>query len=314
MTGLSNDGRSSSRITMMAVSETAGGPLVSVIIPAYNRARYIDQTICSVLDQGWKNIQLILVDDGSNDGTLEKIMAYGDRLLLLTHPDNENRGQSASINLGLRRATGKYIAILDSDDFWHPAKLEVQVAYLEQHPDIGLVYTNGYVVDADGKILYPFYAESHEEKNDTDRVLLDCYILLPQNSLVRKSVYERVGEFEESYRSAQDHDMLIRIAEVTRFAYLPDFLWYYRQHQNSISGTSQELRWRTGFRILESATQRYSYKAATIRKRKAVLNYRMGIVCRNENRMAEAILYLGKALLLDPVRALMVLTGYDKSR
>jgi glycosyltransferase involved in cell wall biosynthesis len=289
-------------------------PLVSVVIPAYNRVNYIEQTIDSVLDQTYPEVQLIVIDDGSTDGTYEKIKAYGNRLELLTHPDHCNKGQSASINLGLRQTRGTYIAILDSDDYWAPEKLDVQVNFLEKNPDIGLVYTNGYAVNADGEIIYPMYGNNHRENNDTAAVLLDCYILLPQNSLVRKSVYDKAGFFEESYRSAQDHDMLIRIAEITRFAYLQDFLFFYRRHPGSISSTQQALRWETGFRILESAGKRYPYKRATLRRRKAVLNYRVGMVRLQEGQYLSAIAYLGRAFLLDPLRSLKVLLGLDKSR
>ncbi len=93
------------------------GIKVSVIIPAYNRGDYIDQTIKSVLEQTYSNRELIVVDDGSTDGTYEKIIDYGEKLTLLTHAKRENRGQSAAINLGMENTTGKYIAILDSDDY-----------------------------------------------------------------------------------------------------------------------------------------------------------------------------------------------------
>ena len=110
----------------------------------------------------------------------------------------------------------------------------------------------------------------------------------------------QVGGFEESFRAAQDHDMVIRIAEVTRFAYQPDYLWYYRRHAGSISSTRQELRWQTGFRILERARRRYPYAPATIRKRKAVLYYRMGKVHLSMHRYLSAFADLGKAFLLRP--------------
>jgi len=289
-------------------------PLVSVITPAYNRAGFIDQTIRSALDQTWPNIQLIVVDDGSTDGTLERVAAYGSQLTLLTHDGHANRGQSASINLGLRHATGKYLAILDSDDYWEPGKLALQVAFLEQHPDIGLVYTNGYGVDADGNIIYVCHREDHVEPNDPDRVLLDCYLALPVNSLVRKSVYDQAGPFEESFRAGQDHDMLVRIAELTRFAYLPDYTWYYRRHAGSISSLHQERRWQTGFRILDNASRRYPYRPATLRRRKAVLNYRMGRIRLAQRQPLSAAAYLFKAFLQDPFRALRVIVHLDQSR
>jgi len=287
-------------------------PLVSVIIPAYNRVDYIDQAVQSVLGQTCKNVELLVVDDGSNDGTYEKLQNYDTRLHLLTHAGHANRGQSASINLGLDSAQGKYIAILDSDDYWTPNKLEVQVDYLERHPNIGLVYSNGYGVDASGNITYNFYSDDHRETNEPGRVLMDCYLLLPQNALVRKNVYDQAGRFDESYRAAQDHDMLIRIAELTRFAYLPDYLWYYRRHGDSISSKNQLLRWKNGFKILKAARHRYPYALSVIRKRRAVLNYRLGICYFAEHKMIRAMGHMLMALLQDPRRAIRVAIGIDK--
>jgi glycosyltransferase involved in cell wall biosynthesis len=300
--------------TSQVEPDKSNDPLVTVIIPAFNRADYIDQTIGCVLEQSYPAVELIVIDDGSTDGTLEKVRAYGDRLTLLTHPDHGNRGQSASINMGLLRAMGEFIAVLDSDDYWEPDKLEKQVVYLQQHPDVGLVYSNGYGVDSEGNRLYPIYREGHVEPNDPGLLLQDCYVSSPSGWLVRKSVYDGVGRFEENYRSAQDHDMLIRIAEQTNFAYMPDYLWYYRRHANSISNTRQGLRWQTGFRILESARKRYPYSPGTIRKRKAVLNYRLGRVKMQEGRFVSGIAQLAHAFLLDPLRALKVVAGIDKSR
>ncbi len=164
--------------------------------------------------------------------------------------------------------------ILDSDDYWAPEKLDVQVDFLEKNPDIGLVYTNGYAVNAEGEIIYRIYDNNHEENNDADAVLLDCYILLPQNSLVRKSVYDKAGFFEESYRSAQDHDMLIRIAEITRFAYLPDFLFFYRRHPGASAARNRRCAGRPASGFSKVPHSAIPTNEATLRKRKAVLNYR----------------------------------------
>lgn len=287
-------------------------PLVSVIVPAFNRAKYIDEAVNSVLNQTYGNIELIVVDDGSTDGTYERLQAYGDRLLLLTHPNRANRGQSCSINLGMTRATGQYIALLDSDDYWELDKLRIQVDFLERHPEFGLVYSNGYYVDAGGRVLYPYHRKDHVEPNDPNAVLLDCYMALPVNSLVRSSVYRQVGGFEESFRASQDHDMLIRIAEVTRFAYIPDFLFSYRRHGESISQTKQEVRWRTGFEILQRARSRYPYRPSTLRKRLALLNYRMGQVYLSHGKRLASLPFWLKAGLLDPVRSLKVVLGLGK--
>lgn len=287
--------------------------LVSVIIPAYNRAKYIQQAVDSVLGQTYRNLELIVVDDGSTDRTYELLQAYGDRIQLVHHQDRINRGQSAAINLGLTRANGKYIAILDSDDYWELNKLEVQVAFLEANPDVGLVYTNGYCVNAEGDRLYAYHSSNHVEPNDPNRVLLDCYMALPVNSLVRKAVYDQVGYFEESFRAAQDHDMLLRIAEVAKFAYLPDYLFYYRRHSDSISHKKLDVRWRAGFEILQRAQNRYPYKKATIRKRRAVLHYRLATEYLRSGLYFKALSGLMTAGLLDPIRSTRVLLGMEKN-
>ena len=121
----------------------------------------------------------------------------------------QNKGQSASINLGLQSARGEYVAILDSDDYWMLDKIEKQVRYFEENPEVGLVYGNCNYVDANGKVLYRLYGDDHVELSDPGRLLLDCYFLLPNNSLVRKDVIDKAGYFNETFRAAQDHDMAI---------------------------------------------------------------------------------------------------------
>ncbi len=289
---------------------------VSVIVPAFNRVAYIERTIESVLRQTHPLVELIVFDDGSTDGTRETLERYANRgqLTLLTHPNHANRGQSASINLGLKHITGDYLCILDSDDCFAPNKLEVQLRYLEAHPEIGLLYSNGHAIDQNDQILYEIHPADHQEHNDRDRLLMDCYFLLPQNAMVRRSVIERAGRFEEGFRSAQDHDMLLRIAEITRCAYIPEHLFFYRRHGDSISTRQQELRWRTGFEILRRAATRYPYRSSTVRKRRAVLHFRMGQVHWQTGQRWRAPLHLLMAGILDPVRGFAVLTGRERVR
>lgn len=279
---------------------------VSVIIPLYNRKEYIEKSLQSVLNQDYSDVELIVIDDGSTDGGDKIVEKWSHRsnLIFLRQPGNSNKGQSSAINLGLSRATGEFVAILDSDDLYAPGKLRKQIEYLNAHPDVGLVYGNGKAIDAKGKFLYEINYDDKVETSDPNKILLDCYFLLPQNSLVRSSVYEQVGGFDESLRSAQDHDMLIRISEVTKIAHQSIDSFRYRRHGDSISTNNLESRWRSGLVVLRKAASRYPYKKETLRKRRAVVNFRLAqALLKKKVLPTEACARLLYAGVLDPRRA-----------
>jgi glycosyltransferase involved in cell wall biosynthesis len=290
---------------------------VSVLIPLYNRANYILETINSVLEQDYADIELIVIDDGSTDGgdLLVEPFAECGKLILLRHPGNINKGQAAALNLGLATATGEFIAILDSDDLYVPGKILKQVNFLNQFPQVGLVYGNGKGIDATGKVLYEINYDNRIERSDPNDVLLDCYFLLPQNSLVRASVYQQAGSFDEALRSGQDHDMLIRLVENTKIAHQSIDSFRYRRHGDSISAKGAETRWRCGLIILAKAAKRYPYKKSTLRKRRALVNFRLAhaLYQKKANRF-EMVWRLVLAGILDPLRSFDVLTGKEKVR
>lgn len=289
---------------------------VSVLIPLYNRASYIEETIKSVLDQEYPDIELIVIDDGSTDGgdqICENLAAQG-LLTLLRHPGRVNKGQAAALNLGLTAVSGEFIAVLDSDDLYVVGKIAKQVAYFNEHPDVGLVYGNGKGIDAAGKVIYDINYDKRIERSDPNDILLDCYFLLPQNSLVRASVYQQVGGFDETLRSGQDHDMLIRLSEKTKIAHQSIDSFRYRRHGDSISAKGTETRWRCGLIILAKAAARYPYRKSTLRKRRALVNFRLAqaLYLYKKNRF-EMLWRLLLAGLLDPLRAFAVLTGKEKT-
>ena len=287
---------------------------VSVIIPVFNRARYIGQTIESVLNQTYTNIEIIVVDDGSTDGSRDVLEVYTGKIMLLEHSGRQNRGQSASINLGMEHASGVYVCILDSDDYWELEKLELQIRYLEQHPDVGLIYCNGTAVNSYGEYLYDIYSPGHREESKPEKILLDCYIHLPTNSLMRMAVLKKAGKFDESLRAAQDHDMLIRVAEICRFGYLDRSLYHYRRHEESISKSNMGAarRWRNGFIILAKSKDRNPYPPSVIRRRKAVLYFRLFQCAMENGSRLKALPYLILAGLYDPARAWAVLLRKER--
>jgi glycosyltransferase involved in cell wall biosynthesis len=286
-------------------------PIVTVIIPLYNREDYIKETLKSVFDQTYSNIEIVIVDDGSTDNSLQIVNKYKKKCKIIKHPNNENKGQSAAINLALSKTRSKYISILDSDDKFLKDKLKFQVDFLEKNKDFGVVYSNGEIIDSKGNTKYIIYSDKHIPPMSPNEILLSSYFNVPSNALVRRSIYDKVGFFDESMRSSQDHDMAIRLSEVTKIGYLPQVLWQYRRHDDSQSGKHALRRWETGFKILSKAILRHKYPKNVIRKRRAVLHFRIG-QCLFEKRMYfKSIFNLIIAGTLDPIRSLKVLINRE---
>jgi glycosyltransferase involved in cell wall biosynthesis len=278
----------------------------------FDRGSFIRETIESVLRQTYRNFEVIAIDDGSRDDSRAILESFGSSIRIIEHPARTNRGQSASINLGLREARGDLIGMLDSDDLWLPNKLAIQVDYLDAHPHVGLVYGNGWAIDANGRRRYVIYQPGHRELSDPSRVLLDCYFFVPTNSLVRADIFQRIGCFDENLRAAQDHDMAIRIAEATKLAYVDALIFCYRRHADSISAKSAERRWRNGFVILDKATKRYPYPFSVVRRRRAVLHFRLGQCEMAARRFFRALMHFATAAMLDPTRAFSVIVGSER--
>jgi len=124
-------------------------PVVSVIIPAYNHVRFVGQCIDSVLTQTYTDYEVVVVDDGSQDGTSAILQGYGDRIVYIRQ---ENAGTQAARNRAIRASTGEFIALLDSDDAWLPMKLQRQLAAFDARPDVGMIYALAYAMDEAGNI------------------------------------------------------------------------------------------------------------------------------------------------------------------
>lgn len=186
-------------------------PETSVIIPTWNRRDLIARAIDSVFAQTRPVEEIIVVDDGSTDGTCEYLAdRYGERIFYVRQ---DNAGVSAARNRGMALARGRYLALLDSDDEWLPEKTARQVAFLEAHPDIGMVLCDVFRVNPDGSLIDVF---DRRLQVPTDgpalRWILRDPALAPLSVLMRREVYETVGGFDESLRTAEDLDFHLRIA------------------------------------------------------------------------------------------------------
>jgi glycosyltransferase involved in cell wall biosynthesis len=191
-------------------------PTVTVIIPSYNHEKFVSECIQSVLNQTFQDFEIIITDDGSSDRTVEIIESFDDpRIQLFKH--SKNRGVCVAANNCLMHASGKYIAWLSSDDAWCPEKLEVQVKYLDEHPDIAVVFGKVDWIDEYGNIIKHFpYMDVFNVENRTRFEWLRHFfyegncLSLPC-SLVRKECYAEVGMFDPAFANIPDFDLWVRI-------------------------------------------------------------------------------------------------------
>lgn len=186
-------------------------PLVSTVIPTFNRSSMVRRAIDSALQQTHSRQEIIVVDDGSTDGTEDSLREhYGERI---TYVSQANSGVSSARNHGMRLANGEFIALLDSDDEWEPGKLEKQVDFLCAHPDYGMVVTDVRRIDAKRNTIDIFRRRDVTPKDgDVFSDVLLNPALAPASAMLRKDVFVRLGGFDESLRTAEDIEFHLRVA------------------------------------------------------------------------------------------------------
>ncbi len=214
-------------------------PRVSVIIASYNYGRYIGQALQSVLDQTFADWELIIVDDGSTDETFQQVQPFMADPRVRYHWQ-ENRGQSAAKNVGIRLTQAPLIAFLDADDAWRPTKLEKQVALFDVDSELGVAYTNGQLMDPHGGIV----GEMNRTLVRGDVLAQSIRYTVPpfSSTVVRRSVLDDVGAFDETISLAVDYDLWLRVAFKYRFDYVAESLLLYRMGHNNLSRRGSERR------------------------------------------------------------------------
>jgi glycosyltransferase involved in cell wall biosynthesis len=213
-------------------------PLVSIITPAYNSDKFIGETIESVINQTYKNWEMIIVDDGSTDKTCDIVKKYCKRDIRVQYFWQKNSGGAAvPRNVAIGRSKGKYIAFFDSDDLWLPEKLTRQIEYMEKHPDLALVYGLAKYI---GNPLF----EGRLVRQPKDTVscstfeeLFICKSIVCMTAMVRASYLQRVGLFNENpdFVSVEDWDLWLRFAHDYKIGFIPEVLGFYRANTQGIS-------------------------------------------------------------------------------
>lgn len=206
--------------------------LVSVIIPTYNGAKYIRQTVDAVLRQTYTNVEVLVVDDGSTDNTRELMHGWPPSVQYFI---KENGGPASARNFGIKKARGRYLAFCDGDDVWEPRKLEQQIACFERDGDLGLVYSEVTMIDEnDQPQPYP------PRQRPAGKIFLQLFgkNSIPTSSVViKRECLQRVGGFDEDPEliSVEDYDLWLRVAGEYRIGFVDAPLVKYRRHIRGIS-------------------------------------------------------------------------------
>lgn len=280
-------------------------PKVSVVIATYNRANYLRATVESVCHQGFRDYELIVVDDGSTDDTENILKPYNSRLRYIYQP---NAGPSPARNVGVQHARAPWIAFQDSDDLSEPDHLATLYHYASEHPGCGMVFANGaYLGGPEHKRETIIPAKrSHRLASEGVRLrdLFDKSIVRLQASLISKAAYCAVGGHDESLRICMDLDLSFRLLMKYPVAYIDRVVFLYRKHEGNI-GRNEEQRLSENIRVMQKLIERFpnakqELGERRIAKRMAYRYYRLAKARWKRGSWAEARAAIREATSLYP--------------
>lgn len=229
---------------------------VSICIPSYNHGRFLPQAIESALAQTHPFVETIIVDDGSTDDSLEIAQSYAaknpSRIRVFTHPGGGNLGISATINSAFRKSSGEYWSLLASDDLFYPHKTARQVSLLENHREVGWVYSHAQSIDEHGRLRPSLWGEDLTNEPRPIEKLIAANRLPATTVLVRRKCMERVGLHTETLLYG-DWEFWVRLAVHYKVAFIKESLAEYRIHDNNVSlGVERDLDLRRALEVMDS--------------------------------------------------------------
>ena len=224
--------------------------MISVIIPTYNRVDLLKRAIKSIQNQTYKDIEIIIVSDGSTDNTKEfvrSVMKFDNRISFFDY--FPSKGANIARNIGIEKAKGEYISFLDDDDEWLPTKLEDQLKIFNYNKKIGLVYTGINIIYIKEKISYT--SLPNEEGNLSDRILIDNVIGTTSSVIIKAEILKEVGIFDVNLNALQDWDLWIRICQKTEVGVVKKCLINYYNYTDKKQISSNTLKYEESIRYIE---------------------------------------------------------------
>lgn len=240
----------------MEPSDTADIPRVSVLLPVYNGGEYLEAAIKSVLAQSFSDFEILAINDGSKDASLETLQRLAARDPRLKVISRENRGLIATLNEGMERARGAYLARMDADDIALPERFAAQVAFLDAHADVVAVGTRALLIDAEGWPLRPFAEKTDHADIDAAHMAGHGGTIVHPAAMIRAEALHAVGGYDDRYPHAEDLDLFLRLAEQGQLANLPDILFHYRQQPQSIGHVHRDGQRKSAHAALVAAHER----------------------------------------------------------
>ena len=232
-------------------------PTVSCILAAWNAEKYLVKAVESILNQTYTDFELILIDDGSlKDRTPQIVKDFGkkdSRVVAISRP---NRRLTPTLNEGLGRAMGRYIARMDADDIAFPTRFEKQVAYLDAHPECVCVGSRVKLIDPYGSVIKTTDHATDHETIEAQLLRGIAWAVVHPAWIMRKDAVDKIGGYREQFVTSQDLDILLRLSEVGKLANLEEPLTGYRQHFESVANTKADEQWRVKGIIVGDAYDR----------------------------------------------------------
>ena len=212
---------------------TDNSPLVSVVLPTYNCARFLPESVGAVLSQTYTHYEVIVVDDGSTDNTKDVLNPFMQKIRYIKL--EQNKGLPVARNTGIQSARGKYVAFIDADDLWLPEKLQTDIEYFETHPEVSMVYSKHINIDEKGRVVNGSVKKQLPSGNVFTQLFSEQNFVIASSVVVRKNVFETTGLFDEQLFNCQDWDLWLRIAFHFQVAGINKPLVKYRHNPHSLS-------------------------------------------------------------------------------